>query len=248
MGHHNNQQPGMYPDPEHGAYQQQGGLVKGNVMNIIYFAAACCIITGGIIGAIATLVTMQLIDTLEMLYLIFFGVLLGLLDTPFLPSLMIFSLIRSWIARYVNILTRVTGKGVILIFLGATLWAAMFSNVQNKFLLFLAVLFGLFVFLVGLGSTAIGIMKSYYLDKVRRYYQNAPVGGTIDVVYGQYAKLQPAVGLTKSEWDSIARMAGASPSEPDKTLIFNAISSNPNKHSVSKEDLMNWVQSGWVCL
>lgn len=213
-------------------------------MNVAFFAAAVCVVVGSLVGFICTLFTLQWVDALEFLYLTLAGVLLALLDTPFLPSLMIFHQSRTWIGRYVHILMRVTGKGMVLIFLGSTLWAGMMVNVKGTFFTVLSVIFGLVIVIVGLISLIIGMMKSWNLEKVRTAYAQPLPGEGIDRAFDMNARLNPSVGLFKQEWEGIARKAGQKPPEADITLIFNAISTNPDRKTVSKEDLMDWASGG----
>ena len=69
--------------------------------------------------------------------------------------------------------------------------------------------------LVGIGSIAVGVMKSANLDKVRtRVRQEAfPEGASNEAavhsvmtdLYNRYAHVQPEVGMTKQEFNQMAK-------------------------------------------
>merc|ERR1719359_1825673 len=102
-----------------------------------------------------------------MAYMFFFGILLAIVDTPLFTSLHIVIHIRQACNRFLAIVTRVTGKGVVYMFLGCTLWSSMWTNLEGGFLLFLAFFLGIIIFFTGIVSVILGIVKSRNLNTVR---------------------------------------------------------------------------------
>lgn len=214
-----------------------------NPMNLIWFAAACSVMIGALISFFSELFSFEWVDALEMGYLFIFGFLLAVMDTPLFNQVAIVSELRTAIGKYIAILQRVTGKGAAYIFLGCALWSSMFANVEGGFLLFLAVLIGLFVVIIGAFSLVIAILKSRNLDLVRKELMKDPQ--SLKQVYDMHAKMQPTVGLTQEEFKKMTPFArGVSFEQGDIKLIFNALASNPRRDVISLDDLQQWVNGG----
>merc|ERR1712217_32335 len=103
-------------------------------MNLVFFAAACCIMLGALIGGLCLFFSFELVDCLGMCYLIVFGGILAVLDTPFFKQVKAMGDLKMYIGKYINLLTRVTGKGVTFLFLGCTLFIMMWDNLEGGFL------------------------------------------------------------------------------------------------------------------
>jgi len=282
----NQQQPlmqggGGYPQPDNNypqqGYPQQGypqqqpsvsNSLRGNPvttsMNLVFFAAACCVMLGSAIGGIFLFFSFELVDFLEMCYFFMFGATLAVLDTPFLKTIKAMGDLKMYIGKYVNILTRVTGKGVAFIFLGAALFSTMWSNLEGAFLLFLSVVVSLVPFVVGVIAVVIGVMKSQKLGKARRHLEMS----NVDTQYDRYAQTfrGPMGGLSPNEFNSLTMENGGFKWEdPDLKLIFNALVSDPawrinpaaqtnaggrpaEEPKIPKEDFLAWVKGGYVAL
>jgi len=209
-------------------------------MNLIWFAAACSVMLGASISFVSELFSFEWVDALEMGYLFIFGLLLAVLDTPLFNQVAIVSELRTGIGKYIAVLQRVTGKGAAYIFLGCALWSSMFANVEGGFLLFLAVLIGLFVVFIGVFSMAIAILKSRNLNLVRLELRKEDT--SLRQMYDMHAKMNPTAGITQEEFKKMTPYArGVSFEQSDIKLIFNALSSNPRRDVISLDDLTAWV-------
>jgi len=215
-------------------------------MNLMWFAAACCVMLGSLISFMSELFSLQWIDALEMGYLFIFGLLLAVLDTPLFNQVAIVSEMRTGIGKYIALLQRITGKGAAYIFLGCALWSSMFANLEDSgFLLFLAVLIGLFVVCIGVFSVAIAVLKSRNLNLVRLELRKEPM--SLKQMYDMYAKMNPTAGITQEEFKKMTQYArGVAFEHSDIKLIFNALSSNPRRDVITLEDLTGWVNGNMM--
>jgi hypothetical protein len=238
-----------------GQHDASGGQEKvmrtTNPVNLLWFAAAASIVFGAFLGAVACLTSFEWVDSLEMCYLLVFGALLAVLDMPNLKVIDA-SHMRLRITRYMHLLTRVSGKSIVLFFLGCALFSAMWSNLEHVVLLVLAVVIGVFVAGVGLISIAIGLLKSTNLDRLRQHFRQdgEAVGhNALLHMYERHARLQPQLGMTPQEFNEMATEArGIAFERSDLPLIFNALSSSPKKDALTLTDLHAWVQGSMVFL
>jgi len=221
-------------------------------INIIWFAAAGAIILGAIMGGLACTFSLEWVDALEMAYLGVFGLVMAVLDTPVLTNIKIIPQLRIAIGRYVHLLTRVAGKGLVFLFLGCVLWSSMWANLENAFLLFCSVLFGGFVVLVGLTTGAVSVSKSISLDKVRKHFRQdgGAIGqGALPGMYQKHARLQPGLGVSPLEFNGMVNdCRGVNFDEGDLRLIFNALASAPRRNVISLADLQAWISGPMVLL
>lgn len=273
-------QVGQQPPPQQGGYPQdnnQYGQPPNNQygqpppypprqmptttsMNLVFFVAACSVMLGAFIGGTLLLFSWELVDFLEMTYLLAFGAILAVLDTPFFKAIKIISDMKMYVGKYVALLTRVTGKGLAFIFLGSSLFTGMWDNLEGGFQLFLSVVLCLGPAVVGLAALVIGILKSKKLNMAKRKLDP----NTLDQRYDQWARTYPGPqgGLTQQEFNGLTAEAGADTWEDaDLKLIFNALVSNPTQRmtapsstggeteaKIPREDLKTWVSSGVVWL
>lgn len=213
--------------------------------SFMWFGASICVMIGSFISFMNEIMSLEWVDALEMAYLFLFGVLLAVVDTPLFTSVMVVTHIRQAVNRFVAILTRVTGKGVVYIFLGCTLWSSMWSNLEGGFLLFLAIFLGMIIFLTGIISVILGIFKSRNLNVVRLELKKE---GNLQQQYNQFARMYNGAGLTPEEFERMSlslpqavRFEGS-----DLRLVFGGLSSDPNRMFISQEDLQSWVMGGMV--
>lgn len=230
----------------------EASLLTVTPITLIWFAAAISIVFGAFLGALACLISLEWVDTLEMSYLLVFGALLAVLDMPNLTQMAAGAAMRLRIARYMHILTRVSGKSVVFLFLGCALFSAMWSNLEHVVFLVLAVLIGLFVVGVGLLSLGLGLHKSVHLNKLRQHFcQDGEAFGhnAVSQMYERHARLQPQLGMTSQEFNQMATDSrGIAFEKTDLPLIFNALSSSPKKDALTLTDLHAWVQGQLVLL
>lgn len=216
-------------------------------MNIIWFAAACCVMVGSLISFITELFELQWVDALEMVYLFIFGAILCILDTPLVAQMMAVAEVRRGVGKYIALLNRVTGKGIVYIFLGSALWSHMWINLGG-FLLVLAVLFGMFIVFVGIASLTIAAIKSRNLNLVRLELRKDGAS-SLNNLYELHARMQPQLGITQEEFKKLTPYArGVQFETSDVKLIFNALSSHPTRQYLSIQDLQNWINSSVVLI
>mmetsp|Transcript_136205 Transcript_136205/g.236808 ORF Transcript_136205/g.236808 Transcript_136205/m.236808 type:complete len:296 (-) Transcript_136205:168-1055(-) len=245
-----NQAPPGYQQPGYaGAPPVSKGMAATNPMNIIWFAAACCVMVGALISFITELFELQWVDALEMVYLFLFGAVLCVLDTPLFAQMLAVSELKRGVGKYIALLNRVTGKGIVYIFLGSALWSHMWINLEGStFLLFLAVLFGMFIVFVGIASLTIAAIKSRNLDLVRRELRKDGAS-SLQNLYELHARMQPQLGITQEEFKKLTPYArGVQFETSDVKLIFNALSSHPTRQYLSIGDLQNWINSTMVLI
>jgi hypothetical protein len=212
--------------------------------SFMWFGAALCVMTGAVISFINLVISLEWVDALEMAYLFFFGLLLATIDTPFLSSLTIVHTIRQGAHRFVALLTRMTGKGVVYMFLGCTLWSSMWANLEGAFILLLAVILGSCIFLAGLISVFLGVCKSVNLNHVRLELHKH---GNWEQMYQTHAKTNPYMGMTKEEFNKMAQyLRGVSFEGTDLNFVMNCLSTDPNRQFLTAKDLEDWAKQGIV--
>lgn len=258
------------PQQTNGGYQPQtntslkGLPMGGGNMNDVFFGAASCICLGAFVTGFCFLFQLKLVDFIALGYLTVFGAIIAVLDTPFFKTIQMVVDAKTYISKYFNFVTRVTGKGVTFVFLASMLFLTMWDNAEGAFLSFLAVVLCSVPCLVGIGAIVIGILKSNKLDKARRQLQHV-----IDQRYDQFANTYrgPHGGLTMAEFNLLTFENGGFKFQPlDLKLIFNALVSNPSwrmqastaaqgqymqaneEVKIPKQDLLDWCQGGFVFL
>jgi len=238
-------------------------MSTGNRMNDVGFASACCIIMGAFCSSTYLLFDFKLVDCLQMLYIAAVGCAMAVDDTPFLKTIRAVVDAKTYLCKYAQFVTRLTGKGVTLIFLGSALFMSMWDAVDSMFMKFLAILFCAFPTTVGFFCVAIGVLKSAKLDRARRKLQTV-----VEEKYDDFSRTYPGPsgGLTMAEFNMATLEHGGLKFEPlDLRLIFRALVSNPTWASspvsaeggytnlnsdlkLPKSDLIDWVRGGMVFL
>jgi hypothetical protein len=266
---------GSYP-PGSGGYNPGGGMPPQTnypgagasmqtttSMNLVFFVAACVIMVAALIDSICLLLSGDVLEALELTYLVIFGAILAVLDTPFFKTIKLMGDLRMYIGKYINLVTRVTGKGITFVFLGSTLFCTIVGTCGNQVWKVLAFFICAVPVLVGIAAIVIGIMKSQKLSKARQHLAT----GALQQRYEQYAQTfrGPQGGLTPQEFNGLTMENGGFKWEDaDLKLIFGALVSNPtwrinpaaqqgpngreSEPKIPREDLLNWVQGGMVWL
>jgi len=234
--------------------------------SVAFFMAAVSVMLGAFVGAICLFFSFELVDFLEMSYLFIFGGVLALMDTPCFKAMKTVKDHREYFSKYVNLLTRVTGKGITFLFLGTSLFSSMWDNLEGAGLEFLAFVLCLLPVLVGLAALVIGFIKSSKLNRARAQMVQAETD--LAMIYNQYARTYPGEqgGLIMLEFNDLTnKFAGIKWEDADLKLIFNALVSNPawrpsnvsaqsqygqtvEMAKIPREDLVAWVRGGMVWL
>jgi hypothetical protein len=248
---------GAYGIPEPNAgYNTQ---MVFNPMKWGWFVAALCVAVGGAVGAIWLFFTLSWVDTLNMIYMFLFGLIMAALDRPILPNWKFGNDMQRWISKYAALLARLTGKGMCYIFVGSTLFSSLFTNIKQQGVgAWLGGLMNLFVIIIGVISLAMGAMNTNKLRKAQELLQH----GVLETQYGNFAKkypvtnFGPASGITKQEFNELTQQYGGASWEPyDLDLIFNALGNVPEwlqeqdgEPKLTKEEMLGWVNGGSVWL
>jgi len=214
--------------------------------SFMWFGAAFCVMVGAMVSFISEVLSLEWIDALEMAYLFCFGVLLAVVDTPLCTSMAFVPHVHNTVNRFVAILTRVTGKGFVYMFLGCTLFSSMWTKLTGAVYLFLAFFLGVTIFLTGIISVLLGFFKSRNLNQVRIALSKDPAG--VQQQYVQFARVNPTTGLTPEEFEklSISLPQQVRFDGNDIKFVFGGLSSDPSRSFVSFDDFSQWVNGGMV--
>jgi len=237
-------------------------LPRKSCLGIVFFIAACSVMLSTVYGGFIMLVDAKLVETFEMVYLFTFSSFLVFLDTPFVVRTKGMYDLRMYIGKYIEILTRIMGKGVAFIFLGSVSFASLWSTAPSLFVGVPAASVALFS--VGVGATAIclGVRKSRKLNRLRMALAQKDV---LEKDFEKHAVALagrgPETGLLPDEFNCLSREHGMTWDTTDLQLIFNALVSNPSwrviRHQgaqtrftsrVTFDDLSSWVSGGIVWL
>lgn len=217
------------------------------MMICFWFAAACCVIAGGIIGFVDILLTEFVpLDLIEEIYLFGFGALMFVLDAP--CDLKVFIPVKAGIRKYCKFMNRLTGRGIWYIFLGTMSFATLWENKISKFL---AVILGVFVFAVGLFTAIFGLCKSGKLEKVRVPVSQNRASGKLESLYKNFAKTAPELGLMPTEFNDMAQqLKGVTFDSDELFLVFNALAGGQfgREDNISYQSLDWWCSSGMTLL
>lgn len=274
---------GGYP-PQAG-YPTQGGSPDGDpsvkglskpttTMSMVFFAAACCVMFGACLAGIFLLLEGDIVEFLMMFYLLIFGTMMAILDTPFFKQIKATGYFKMYIGKYLNILMRVTGKGLAFVFLACTLFTGIWNpdwnaKEHNNFLRVMGCLLCPVPFFVGLAAIVVGLVKSKKLkgaqDQLKEIDNMA--GGSLEQRIDQWAQTYRGerCALTPLEFNKLCEDTSHIKFEdPDLKLIFDALVSNPkwrvnatasqgnsrqhDETKIPKEDLLSWVRGTVVCL
>jgi len=222
--------------------------VKGP-FQILHFAASAAISFLTFYGALYCIFgDFQPLDMLNLLYLSFFGLLMCAVDTPWGGNFQAVVNFRRLIAKYLAVVTRLTGKGGTFLMLGTMSFTALWVN-EAAYVL--NVLVSIFVVVVGGFTIYQGLMKSHALEKARRALtKNSPgdpVQPSMDF-FKRYAKV-PGTGMTENEFnEGCGSSAGVQFSGAELRCIFNALSSSPDLQKLSQEDVTSWFQCAFILL
>eukprot|EP00439_Symbiodinium_sp_Y106_P037025 s2412_g4.t1 len=263
MPHAQGQPGAQQAQPQKGAL----GFAMNPDWSQYFFAASCSIMLGSFIGGLCLFFSFELVDFLETCYLMLFGGVLALMDTPCFKTMKTVKDHREYFSKYIGILTRVTGKGIAFLFLGCSLFSTLWDNLESTFMKFLAFVLCVLPMLVGVAALVIGFIKSQKLNKAREALASQ-ISDSIGTLYDQYARTYPGLhgGLTMVEFGDLTdKLAGFKWEDTDLKLIFNALVSNPawranatgfGSHGgqtidlarIPREDLLGWVRGGIVWL
>merc|ERR1719321_1548001 len=103
-----------------------------------------------------------------MIYVIVIAALLAPLDAPIASTNRQLADYKMYVGKYVELLLRMTGKGIVLIFLGTTLFTSVWANTTSLAVHIFAVMLFLVIFLAGVAAIIVGGMTTRKLNETRR--------------------------------------------------------------------------------
>jgi hypothetical protein len=215
--------------------QQTGGIEKRMTWKLMFFVAATCVLAAGVI-AVADLMFKfppAPMSFMSEVFLLFFGIIMTVLDLPFGGNSPRANMIRDSIYKYMLFLTRFTGRGLWYCFLGTMIWSALFDLNISWFLGFIL---GLYVILLGVGTMFKGIKLSMKLDLVRKQITDRDL----------QVPPCPEKGFSKQTfWDLVNSVDSQKFSEDDIDYVINALSFSPENHGViTKVEYTYWLAPG----
>lgn len=252
------QQQGGYDQRGHGqggggeGYDQGGGYGGGGggqkeqgnrQWKNGWFGASFLMVVMAIFGFVECIFSGQLIDGIEFFYLFLFSLVIVIDNMPFMKEAV--RRYRYSIGIYIQALRRMTFLGIFLIFIGSSLIGAFTNNDTGGFLTVLGAIAGGAGVLVGLLSIFFGVQNSMNLEKLRKEFDYAAQGNRLDGEFRQFAKSKEY--LSPQEFVDMCGSHGL-PWDPHyNMLIFNALSWDPNRDTLSKDAFMAWVRSPPTC-
>eukprot|EP00746_Dinoflagellata_sp_MGD_P073016 gnl/MRDRNA2_/MRDRNA2_29635_c0_seq2.p1 gnl/MRDRNA2_/MRDRNA2_29635_c0~~gnl/MRDRNA2_/MRDRNA2_29635_c0_seq2.p1 ORF type:complete len:246 (+),score=45.56 gnl/MRDRNA2_/MRDRNA2_29635_c0_seq2:109-846(+) len=216
-------------------------------INVWWFAAACAVVIGGVIGTLDLLfTTFAPLDLIDEIYLLFFGLIMFTLDAPL--NLKFLMEVKTNVHRYAKFLTLLVGRGIWYIFLGTMTFATLWENNISPFL---AVILGFFVFGIGVYSTVFGFVKTRKLEKVRVQVAQNKDAGKLEALYKNFARTAPQLGLTRPEFNDMAQQLKGIAFDPDDLFyIFKALSLGPTdrEENIDYNSFSDWANGGMALL
>lgn len=224
-----------------------------------FFSAGFCVFAGGVTASVALFLAgkfaLKPFDFLNELYMVVFGLVMLILDSPVhtLPCAGLHLLVQEFreaMFKYCLFLTRFTGRGLWYFYLGCLTFATLWEHRLNvKYSKWLAVVLGSYIGIVGFVSTVAGMIKSRKLERVRYKLYELKVAGTMERVYKRHARQDPAQGMNKMEFNGMANeSAGVNFDSDDRNYVFDAITTPPHNDALTLEDLDEWCREGGMTL
>jgi len=229
-----------------GGGAEYGGETKwqgGRQWKNSWFVAAFLMMCMSVFGLIQCFLSGQIVDAIEFFYLFLFSLVVVTDNMPFLKDAM--KRPRYSIGIYVQALRRMTFLGLFLIFVGSSLIGAFCNNDTGGFLTTFGGIAGGAGVLVGLLSVFFGVKNSRLLEDLRAKFEQDAQYGQLENDFRTYAKHKQY--LTPQEFVDMCNQKGVMWDPHYNMLIFNALSWDPNKVTLSQDAFMSWVRSPASC-
>jgi len=249
-GHYGQGSSGANPTAG-GGYPQSGGGGGGGSgqphdrqWKNLWFAVALLMMLMSILGGIECLFSGQIIDGVEFGYLFLFSLVVVIDNTSYMKEFM-----RGWrysIGIYIQALRRMTFLGLFLIFVGSSMIGAFCNNDTGSFLSTLGFVAGGLGVLAGLLSVIFGARNSMTLEGLRKQFNSDSQAGRLENDFRTYAKSKQY--LTPPEFVDMCKEKGISWDGHYNYLIFNALSWDKDRITLSQDAFMAWVRSTPSCL
>lgn len=211
-----------------------------------WFLATFLMMVASLFGLIVCIGSGQIVDAIEFFYLFLFSLVVVVDNMPVKNN----DFVKRWrysIGIYVQALRRMTFLGLFLVFIGSSLIGAFCNNDTGGFLTAIGGIAGGIGVLAGLLSIIFGVRQSHNLEKLRAQFDADAQYGRLDNDFRTYSKGKQF--LTPQEFVDFSHAKGGMLWDPHyNMLIFNALSWDPNKITLSQDAFMAWVRSPPSCL
>lgn len=220
--------------------QSAAGIEKRMTWKLLFFVAACCTTAAAIISIVYLIAHFEFAPCsfLSEIFLLFFGLLMLVLDMPVSDPIAYMGAVRYHIFKFFLFLTRFTGRGLWYCFLGTMIWSALWDLNISWFLGFCM---GLYVILLGIVSMVYGFQLSFKLDNVRKSI----------LEHDATPPKCPDGGFSRQQFKEVVLMGGGASDKPGKfsedevDYIMNGLSFTPNNDGmITLDEYLYWIQPG----
>lgn len=214
-------------------------------LNFAFFLASLCILLSGALGILEFffLFLIEPFTFVDQFFLFVFGVVFFTLDAP-LNFKWILD-VKNGVRKFFRVLTTLTGKGMILIFMSCIVFTTLWDERISKTL---ALIMSTTVFLVGVISLLIGVTLSSKLQNVRAALQEQnPDRKAMEVYLKQFTVQYPSQGLAKTEFITMASaVTRETIDNKDISLFYSAIAADATvtKNLLTIEEILEWTEPG----
>lgn len=207
----------------------------------LFFCAALTVVSGGALACLTSLASFELASLVVSVFLVVFGFIMMFLDVPGSPRWA--GRYRTMVRKFCRFLTRLTGKGLFLLFLGCLLSCTLWPTKRGgSGMAFFAVCVSLFICGVSVVGLLIAIRKSLRLEKVRKSVL-VTAKGQYTEAYRKYAMTDPAHGMQFEEFNRLCADHTAGRLQFDITdlgIIFNALDEH-QKSAINEREFSEWM-------
>merc|ERR1712224_1090179 len=197
-----------------GLQEEKEEDVEAGLASKAIFAVSCLLALSGFLGFVSAITAGKLSVAINLLFIFFFGLTSALLDPPFGRDNPSIAQIEAVVARYLNLLTSVTGKGIGVCIGGRMLSNAIYAQQTGGIMSWFYC-----TFITGVGALYffMGYLKTSKLSTCRdSIVGSAPPGyveSQVENVIGPFAKFYPIslgaqAGLTPDEFNNLITTIG----------------------------------------
>jgi hypothetical protein len=207
----------------------------------VFWTASCAVCLSACRGLIKGLFVDlwakgAIFDLIDEVYLLFFGVVMFILDNP--GNQVFVMQYKGYIWKYCMFLRMLTGRGIWYMFLGI-----MSTFILYEEYIWLFSLLGLYVFCIGLTGFIIGLSKSRKLERVRTEFQRKEAD--VRSYFRHYAAENPTQGMNADEFSfMVVQVSNLEFSDEDMDYIFIALATGRNGRLMTQADMNEWISTG----
>lgn len=219
--------------------QESEFLLAPNPMSFVWFVTGVLLIPGCLLVLKNVIYECQMFRSVQLIFLLLMGAMVAIVDAPGQLQTSCVRESQENVVKYCALVSRVTGKGLILTFVGSALWSSLCTNVDDTVVLLLGGIFSLPALIVGIGTFGYGMMKSWHLHNARTMLNDNDV--LLDEHWNKFARKDV---ICKPGFNSLFNQCanGLHFDDKDLTLIFRALSTTGTPHTMTKSDMDNWLR------